>query len=161
MKRVYGIEPKIEHFGCMVDLLGGGWKLLEAEELIKGMVWKPDVVIWGALLGASKNHGNIEVAERVVNEILVLEPHNHGVYVVLSNMYAEAGQWGDVLRLRKLMKEGSLKKTPGWSLVDSENVYDSSIADKLLFYMLLTLWITKNPFVHHVGMKNHLHSQQK
>ena len=122
MKRVYGIEPKIEHFGCMVDLLGRGGKLLEAEELIKGMVWKPDVVIWGALLGASKNHGNIEVAERVVNEILVLEPHNHGVYVVLSNMYAEAGQWGDVLRLRKLMKEGSLKKTPGWSLVDSENV---------------------------------------
>lgn len=62
----------------MVDLLGRGGKLLEAEELIKGMVWKPDVVIWGALLGASKNHGNIEVAERVVNEILVLEPHIMG-----------------------------------------------------------------------------------
>ncbi|XP_034707176.1 pentatricopeptide repeat-containing protein At5g56310-like [Vitis riparia] len=121
MKRVYGIEPKIEHYGCMVDLLGRGGELLEAEELIKGMAWKADVVILGALLGSCKNHGNIEIAERVVKEILVLEPHNHGVYVVLSNMYAEAGRWEDVLRLRKVMKSGNLKKTPGWSLVDSDN----------------------------------------
>lgn len=120
MKQLYGIETKIEHYGCMVDLLGRGGKLLEAEKLIKGMVWKPDVMILGALLAACKTHGNTEVAERVVKEILVLEPHNHGVYVVLSNMYAEAGQWEDVLRLRKMMKEGSLKKTPGWSLVDSD-----------------------------------------
>jgi hypothetical protein len=78
------------------------------------------VVILGALLAACKNHGNIEVAERVVKKILVLEPHNHGVYVVLSNMYAGAGKWEDVMRLRKVMKEGSLKKTPGWSLVDND-----------------------------------------
>ncbi|KAK9272856.1 hypothetical protein L1049_003234 [Liquidambar formosana] len=120
MKMVYGIEPKIEHYGCMVDLLGRGGRLVEAEELIKGMAWKVDVVILGALLGACKNHGNIEIAERVVKEILVLEPRNHGVYVVLSNMYAEAGRWEDVSRLRKVMKKGKMKKTPGWSLVDSD-----------------------------------------
>ncbi|XP_059669972.1 pentatricopeptide repeat-containing protein At5g06540-like [Cornus florida] len=118
MRRVYGIEPKIEHYGCMVDLFGRGGRLLEAEELIKGMAWKTDVVIWGALLGACRNQGNIEIAERAVKEILVLEPHNHGVYVVLSNMYAEAGQWENVSRMRKMMKEGNLKKTPGWSFVD-------------------------------------------
>lgn len=120
MKRVYGIEPKIEHYGCMVDLLGRGGKVLEAEELIKRMVWKPDVVMWGALLAACKNHGNIEVAERVVKEIIALEPNNHGVYVVLSNMYAEAERWEDVTRLRSVMKQGKLKKTPGWSLVDGD-----------------------------------------
>jgi pentatricopeptide repeat protein len=117
MKVVYGIEPKIEHYGCMVDLLGRGGKLLEAEELIKRMPWKPDVVILGSLLAASKNNGNTEVAERVVKEILNLEPHNHGVHVALSNMYAEAGQWQEVSRLRKMMKEEKLKKDPGWSLV--------------------------------------------
>lgn len=120
MKRVYDIEPKIEHYGCMVDLLGRGGKVLEAEDLIKRMVWKPDVVMWGALLAACKNHGNIEIAERVVKEIIVLEPNNHGVYVVLSNMYAEAEMWEDVTRLRSVMKQGKLKKTPGWSLVDGD-----------------------------------------
>ncbi|XP_048229471.1 pentatricopeptide repeat-containing protein At5g06540 [Ricinus communis] len=121
MKESYGIDPKIEHYGCMVDLLGRGGKLVEAEELIKGMVWKADVVILGALLSACKNYRNIEIAERVANKILALEPHNHMVYVVLSNMYAEAGRWQDVSRLRKVMKIGKLKKMPGWSLVDGDN----------------------------------------
>ncbi|CAJ1787672.1 unnamed protein product [Sphenostylis stenocarpa] len=117
MKLVYGIEPKIEHYGCLVDLLGRGGRLLEAEELVKGMPWKADVVILGALLAASRNSGNTEVAERVMKEILALEPQNHGVHVALSNMYAEAGQWQEVLRLRKTMKEEKLNKAPGWSLV--------------------------------------------
>ncbi|WCJ27469.1 Pentatricopeptide repeat (PPR) superfamily protein [Euphorbia peplus] len=120
MEKVYGIEPKIEHFGCMVDLLGRGGKVVEAEELIKGMSWKADVVILGALLSACKNHGCIEIAERAVKEIVALEPDNHMAYVVLSNMYAEKGQWQNVSKLRKKMKAGKLKKTPGWSLVDHD-----------------------------------------
>ncbi|KAJ4955777.1 hypothetical protein NE237_012560 [Protea cynaroides] len=130
MKREYGIEPRIEHYSCMVDLLGQGGRLLEAEESIKGMVWKPDVVVLGALLGACKNYGNIEIAERVAREILELEPNNHGVYVVLSNMYAEAGKWEDVIKLRKVMKDGALKKIPGWSLVDGDNSVICSAGEK-------------------------------
>lgn len=118
--RKYGIEPKIEHYGCMVDILGRGGKLLEAEELIKEMAWKADVVVLGALLGACKKEGNIEIAERVVRKILGLDPNNHGVYVVLSNIYAEAGRWEDVLRLRKVMKITKLKKEPAWSLADAD-----------------------------------------
>lgn len=118
--RKYGIEPKIEHYGCMVDILGRGGKLLEAEELIKEMACKADVVVLGALLGACKKEGNIEIAERVVRKILGLDPNNHGVYVVLSNIYAEAGRWEDVLRLRKVMKITKLKKEPAWSLADAD-----------------------------------------
>ncbi|XP_071738964.1 pentatricopeptide repeat-containing protein At5g56310-like [Rutidosis leptorrhynchoides] len=121
MKTVYKIEPKIQHYGCMVDLLGRGGRVLEAEELLNGMPWKADFKILGALLSACGSHCNIEVAERVVKEMVLLEPDNHGVYVVLSNMYADAGRWEDVSRLRKIMKDGSLKKTPGWSLADSDN----------------------------------------
>ena len=121
MNKVYGIEPRIEHYGCLVNLLGRGGKLMEAEEVIRRMRCKADVMIWGALLSACKNHGNIEIAERVVKEILALDPHNHGVYVVLSNMYAEVGQWTDVSRLRKVMKEESLNKTPGLSLISGDD----------------------------------------
>lgn len=120
MKIVYGIEPNIKHYSCMVDILGRGGRIVEAEELVKGMVGKPDVVIWGALLSGCKDHGNIEVAERVVKKILELDPQNHGVYVLLSNMYAEVGRWDDVMQRRKGMKEGNLKKTAGWSLLDGE-----------------------------------------
>ncbi|KAK1410034.1 hypothetical protein QVD17_36567 [Tagetes erecta] len=115
MRDVNGIEPKIQHYGCMVDLLGRGGMVLEAEELINRMPWQADLKILGALLSACGSYGNIEVAERVVKKMLVLEPDNHGVYVVLSNMYADAGRWDDVSRLREVMKDGSLKKTPGWS----------------------------------------------
>ncbi|GAB4847998.1 hypothetical protein Ancab_002658 [Ancistrocladus abbreviatus] len=118
MKTLYNTEPKIEHYGCMVDLLGKKGRLLEAEKLIRDMPWKADVMIWGALLTACRNCGNIEVAERVVREILALDPCNHGVHVVLSNIYAEAGRWDNVFRLRKVMKKGNLKKIPGWSSVD-------------------------------------------
>ncbi|XP_021727980.1 pentatricopeptide repeat-containing protein At5g06540-like [Chenopodium quinoa] len=118
MKQDYNIEPKLEHFSCMVDLLGREGKLIEAEQLIRDMIWKADLIIWGALLSACKKCGNIAVAERVVNEILALDPHNHGVRVILSNMYAEAGRWEDVSSQRKVMKEGNLKKVPGWSSVD-------------------------------------------
>lgn len=118
MKSVHKIEPKVQHFGCMVDLLGRKGKLIEAEEIIREMAWKADVMSWGALLSACRNYGNVEVAERVVEEILALDPQNHGVYVILSNMYAESGRWEDVPRLRKVMKMENLQKTPGKSFVD-------------------------------------------
>ncbi|WOL00936.1 pentatricopeptide repeat-containing protein [Canna indica] len=120
METMYDLEPKLEHYGCMVDLLGRCGNLSEAERLIKGMKWGADVVVWGALLSACKNHGNIEIAERVVNEMLRLDPGNHGVYVVLSNMYAEVGRWKDVTRLRKVMKIVGLKKIPAWSCVEGD-----------------------------------------
>uniref|UniRef100_A0A7C9CTI1 Peptidylprolyl isomerase n=1 Tax=Opuntia streptacantha TaxID=393608 RepID=A0A7C9CTI1_OPUST len=118
MKTRYNIEPQIEHYGCMVDLLGRAGELVEAEQLIRNMAWKADVMIWGALLTACRKLGNIEIAERVVKEIVALDPDNHGVHVVLSNMYAEVRRWEDVLKLRKVMREGNLKKIPGSSLVD-------------------------------------------
>ncbi|KAG0455246.1 hypothetical protein HPP92_024222 [Vanilla planifolia] len=117
MEEKYGVEPKVEHYGCMVDLLGRCGRLEEAEQLVKGMKWKADVVVLGALLTACRKSGNVEIAERVVKEMLKVEPGNHGVYVGLSNMYAEVGEWEDVERLRRLMRYGGLKKVPGWSCV--------------------------------------------
>ncbi|CAA6659921.1 unnamed protein product [Spirodela intermedia] len=102
---------KLEHCGCMVDLLGRSGRLAEAEDLISTMKWEADVVVLGALLAACQRHGNVDVAERVVRRILDLEPHNHGVYVVLSNMYAEAGIWEQVELMRKTMV-GRAEKGP-------------------------------------------------
>ncbi|KAK8937677.1 Pentatricopeptide repeat-containing protein [Platanthera guangdongensis] len=123
MESEYGIEPKVEHYGCMVNLLGRSGRLKEAEKLVKGMKRGVDVVILGALLSSCRSHGDIEIAERVAQMILRVDPSNHGVYVVLSNMYAEVGMWEDVERLRMVMRHGGLKKISGWSCFDANDSY--------------------------------------
>jgi pentatricopeptide repeat protein len=102
MTRDFNIIPKLEHYGCMVDLLGRAGKLRESYEVIQRMPMKPDSVIWGALLGACSFHGNVEQAEIAAESLFTLEPWNPGNYVILSNIYALAGQWDGVAKLRRV-----------------------------------------------------------
>ncbi|KAM7470016.1 hypothetical protein LguiA_008199 [Lonicera macranthoides] len=111
------IKPKIEHYGCMVDLLGRSGQVREAHDLIQSMHVKPNAALWGALLSACRTHGDTELAEHVVKELINLEPWNSGNYVLLSNIYAERGKWDEVENVRVLMKENSIKKAPGQSMV--------------------------------------------
>ncbi|PIA28798.1 hypothetical protein AQUCO_06600011v1 [Aquilegia coerulea] len=118
MNAEFNIEPGVEHYGCMVDLLGRAGCLNEAYHLIKGMKVKPDFVVWGALLGACKVHKNVELGEISAKKLFELDPKNCGYYVLLSNMYADAGRWRDVERMRVNMKNHGLVKPPGFSLVE-------------------------------------------
>ncbi|XVF72985.1 hypothetical protein PTKIN_Ptkin12aG0165000 [Pterospermum kingtungense] len=118
MAEKYHINPKLEHFGCMVDLLGRAGALQEAYDLIKTMHMKPDAVVWGALLGACSFHNNVELAEKAAQHLFQLEPWNAGNYVILSNIYASAGRWDGVAKLRKSMKGGQITKTAGYSLIE-------------------------------------------
>ncbi|KAJ4955426.1 hypothetical protein NE237_012209 [Protea cynaroides] len=122
MKQTYGIEPTVEHYGCVVDLLGRSGHLSEAEDLIRSMPITPTAAVWGALLGACRIHGNLELGERVGKLLLELEPQNSGRYALLSNIYAKAGRWEDVTKVRKMMKERGIKTTPGSSLIDLDGV---------------------------------------
>ncbi|OVA19521.1 Pentatricopeptide repeat [Macleaya cordata] len=117
MTRDYGIVAQVEHYGCMVDLLSRSGFLQEAYEFINNMPIKSNGVVWGALLGGCRVHKNIELAEEAIKHLLVLDPLNDGYYVVLSNIYAEAGRWEDAAKVRKLMRDQGVKKTPGWSSV--------------------------------------------
>lgn len=129
MIRDYDIRPSVEHYACMVDLLGRVGRLDEAEDFIKKMPLKPDAGVWGALLGACRIHCNIEVGGRVAEQLFCLEPDNAGHYVLLSNMYAAAGRWDDVAKVRTKMKDKRLKMTPGCTLVEINNRVHQFIAD--------------------------------
>lgn len=122
LSRDYGLNPTVEHYGCMVDLLGRAGHLDEAEDVIKNMPLKAGAPIWGALLHACKIHYNLVIAERAAEQCLRCQPHDAGVYVLLSHMYAEAGEWDSVAKLRKLMEDRRVKKEPGrsWILVDKQ-----------------------------------------
>ncbi|KAK9051639.1 hypothetical protein SSX86_028267 [Deinandra increscens subsp. villosa] len=93
------IEPKLEHYGCMVDLLCRGGKLSEAYKFIKKMSIKPDVTIWGALLCGCRFHHDVKLAEIVAERIFELEPENMEYYVLLSDIYSEAEKWEEVKTL--------------------------------------------------------------
>lgn len=122
MEEVYGIEPGMEHYGCVVDLLGRAGLLGEAEEVMYSMPMEPSAAVWGALLGACRKHGDVELGERVGKILLELEPQNSGRYALLSNIYARAGRWDDVANVRKLMKERGVKTSTGISMIDFDGV---------------------------------------
>ena len=117
MAKDYGIEPGYRHYACMVDLLGRSGRLKEAEWFINKMPIKPDALVWGTLLAACKVHGDIELGKLAAKKVMELEPCDAGVYVSLSNICADMGQWEEVLKIRSLMKGTGVTKEPGWSFV--------------------------------------------
>ncbi|THG16076.1 hypothetical protein TEA_005611 [Camellia sinensis var. sinensis] len=122
MSRVYNLEPQTEHYGCMVDLLGRAGLINEAEEFIKNMPIEPDAFVWGALLGACKIHGKVELAEIVMDKLVKMEPERDGAYILMSNIYSSANKWRDAIKLRKALKEKNTKKTPGCSSIELDGV---------------------------------------
>lgn len=118
MSSCYNVEPKIEHYGCMVDLLGRAGCLKEARDLIKDMPFKANAAIWGALLAAARTCGDVELGEYALRKLIEVEPHNSGNYTLLSNIYAAHGKWEGVGKLRKMMKVESVKKVPGGSSIE-------------------------------------------
>ncbi|KAI4317458.1 hypothetical protein L6164_025325 [Bauhinia variegata] len=120
MEKCYGVSPNVDHYACMVDLLGRAGLFEEALQLVETMPMEPNGGVWGALLGASNIHGNPDVAEIAASHLFEFEPDSIGNYILLSNTYASAGRWSDVSRVRKLMREKKLKKNPGCSWVEAK-----------------------------------------
>ncbi|KAK9285903.1 hypothetical protein L1049_025104 [Liquidambar formosana] len=119
MSEVYGLAPRMEHFSCVVDLLGRAGELDKVEDFINGMPMKPNVLIWRTVLGACcrANGRNTELGRRAAEMLLELEPQNAVNYVLLSNMYASGGKWEHVAKARMAMREAAAKKEAGCSWV--------------------------------------------
>lgn len=113
----HGIVPTMELNGCMVDLLGRAGQLDEAEQFINSMPLEATASIWSSLLGACRIHGNLEVAERAAERSLSINPYDCAVYVQLSHMYAAAGMWENVAKVRKVMEYRGVKKEQGCSWI--------------------------------------------
>ncbi|XP_058086948.1 pentatricopeptide repeat-containing protein At3g04750, mitochondrial [Magnolia sinica] len=131
MKQISGVEPGIEHYGCLVDLLGRAGRLAEARDVIEKMPMKPSRTIWGAMLSACKAHGNVGLAEIALRELLKLEPEKEGGYVLLSNVYAACGKWSSSDNIRGIMESRGVKKRAGCSSVVVDGVdHEFVAADK-------------------------------
>ncbi|XP_077239667.1 LOW protein: PPR containing-like protein [Tasmannia lanceolata] len=113
----YGISPQIVHHGCMVDLLGRAGLLDEAKMLIESMPMEPNDIVWGALLGACRMHDNVKLADYAAERVRELAPERTGIEVLLSNVFAFAGKWADVARVRLNLKDKGVSKLPGSSSI--------------------------------------------
>ncbi|KAF5473231.1 hypothetical protein F2P56_009856 [Juglans regia] len=131
MSRVYGIEPQLEHYGCMVDLYGRAGRLDEALNFINSMPVKPHSGAWGAFLNACRMYKNTELGELASRKIVELEAKNHGAFVALSNMYADSKNWEKVSSVRDIMKAKGVRKLPGCSVIEVDGeVHEFFVGDK-------------------------------
>ncbi|KAJ6842864.1 pentatricopeptide repeat-containing protein ELI1, chloroplastic-like [Iris pallida] len=131
MSREFGINPKVEHYGCVVDLLSRAGRLSEAEDIINSMSVPPNVVVWGALLGGCRIYKDDARGERVVRRILELDPEHAGSYVYLSTVYASFGRLEEAAKCRLKMRENRVVKTPGCSWIEVDNtVHEFFVGDR-------------------------------
>ncbi|XVF63475.1 hypothetical protein PTKIN_Ptkin09bG0089500 [Pterospermum kingtungense] len=120
MHSEFSVIPGLEHYVCMVDLLGRAGRFGHALKLIHSMPMEPTSIVWIALLSGCRIHGNVELGEYAANQLRELDSENDGSYTLLSNIYANARRWRDVARIRSLMKHSGVKKRPGCSWVQGK-----------------------------------------
>nr|XP_048333307.1 pentatricopeptide repeat-containing protein At3g24000, mitochondrial-like isoform X2 [Ziziphus jujuba var. spinosa]XP_048333308.1 pentatricopeptide repeat-containing protein At3g24000, mitochondrial-like isoform X2 [Ziziphus jujuba var. spinosa]XP_048333309.1 pentatricopeptide repeat-containing protein At3g24000, mitochondrial-like isoform X2 [Ziziphus jujuba var. spinosa]XP_048333310.1 pentatricopeptide repeat-containing protein At3g24000, mitochondrial-like isoform X2 [Ziziphus jujuba var. len=118
MIEIFKINPIIEHYACIVDILGRAGRFDEVENFIKAMKLAPYSIIWETVLGACKLHGNVELGERAAAKLFEIKPEMDATYILLSNIFAAKGRWDDVRKVRKLMSSQDVKKEPGCSWVE-------------------------------------------
>ncbi|KAK8962964.1 Pentatricopeptide repeat-containing protein [Platanthera guangdongensis] len=122
MTTKYEIEPGLEHYSCLIDLLGRLGRLREAHGVLQRLpALKTDAGAVGSFFSACGLHGNLELGLEAARLLLEKDPDDHSAYVGLSNMYASAGRWDGVKKVRERMRERGLRKNPGCSWTEIDN----------------------------------------
>ncbi|KDP31879.1 hypothetical protein JCGZ_12340 [Jatropha curcas] len=114
----YGLTHTADHYACIIDLLARSGRFEEAENIINKMPMQPDKFLWASLLGGCRIHGNLKLAKRAAEALFEIEPENPATYVTMANIYATAGMWSEVAKIRKTMDERGVVKKPGLSWIE-------------------------------------------
>ncbi|XVF30311.1 hypothetical protein REPUB_Repub16aG0045800 [Reevesia pubescens] len=129
MVQCYAFKPKIEHYGCALDLLGRAGLLEEAKMLIEEMPMLPDAVIWRSLLCACLIHENLDLAKVAGKKVIELETDDDGAYALLWHMYSSTNRHEDAVRIRKFMRNQKVRKRPGWSWIEVNGIVHEFLAE--------------------------------
>ncbi|KAL5718799.1 hypothetical protein ACHQM5_011666 [Ranunculus cassubicifolius] len=149
MGGLFKLNPRLEHYACIVDLLARAGKLEEAEKFVEeriGGLGEGDANVWGALLGACRTYGNVEVGNRVWKKLAGLGVADSGTYMILYNMYKESGWEMEANQAIRSIKEKGMKKKPGCSSIEVDGTVDEFIASDLSYHKqkrclrLFSLW---------------------
>ncbi|XP_068658133.1 pentatricopeptide repeat-containing protein At3g53360, mitochondrial-like [Aristolochia californica] len=122
MSREHGINPRIDHYSCMVDLYGRASQLSRAYDFIAKMPIEPDKVIWRSFLAACKNHKELELGKYAAQHILKIDPDDYSAYLMLGSLYSDAEMLEEMANMRKATKERGFKKEPGSSWIEVQSI---------------------------------------
>ncbi|KAL6545430.1 hypothetical protein OROGR_009304 [Orobanche gracilis] len=135
MSKIYKIEPKMEHYACVVDLLARSGKLVEAEKFIEEKmdgIFDGDKNVWGALLGACRVYGNVDIGNKLWSKLVKKGVVDYGIHVLAYNMYREAGWDAEAKCVRRLIEKEEMKKIPGCSAVEVNGIVEEFFAGDIL-----------------------------
>ena len=127
----YGIEPRMEHFSCVVDLLGRAGRMAEMEKFLRKMPMEPNSLIWRTVLSAccrTKEGSRLQLGSIAGGKLMELEPENPVNYVLISKLYASMERWEDVARTRSSMRATMGRKEVGCSWVTFKDGVHSFVA---------------------------------
>ncbi|XP_054824193.1 pentatricopeptide repeat-containing protein At2g37310 isoform X1 [Prosopis cineraria] len=124
----YGIQPLAEHYACMVGVLSRAGRLLEAADFISKMPVEPSARVWGALLHGASVYGDVEMGKFACDNLFKIEPENTGNYIIMANLFSQAGRWEEANKVRKKMGEIGLKKIRGSSWIETSGGLFSFVA---------------------------------
>ncbi|PWA94220.1 Pentatricopeptide repeat-containing protein [Artemisia annua] len=135
MNSLWNIEPKVEHYGCLVDLLSRAGYLKTALAIAVKMPLVPDIVIWRTLLSACTIYKDASLADKIIAYVRQgYFSHFIGSEVLLSNLYASLSKWERVDELRDQMsqKKNEPKSNIGCSWIEINGVvHEFRVDDKL------------------------------
>jgi pentatricopeptide repeat protein len=143
MSQDYGLMPRVDHYACLIDLLGRGGHLQEAQEVIDHLPFRADGVIWATYLAACRIHKDEKRGKVAAEKLVELEPQRSSTYVFLSSLHAAAGNWVEAKVARETMREKGVTKFPGCSWITVGNktslfvVQDTHHPDTLSIYEML------------------------
>ncbi|KDP33607.1 hypothetical protein JCGZ_07178 [Jatropha curcas] len=131
MKTNFGIIPKIEHYGCMVDMLCRAGQIKKALKFVQEMAIEPNPVIWRILINACRAHGELKLGEKFSRQLIGNEPMHESNYVLLSNIYAKMLNWEKKMMIREMMDRKGIRKIPGSTMIELGNeIYEFVAGDK-------------------------------
>ncbi|KAF5456718.1 hypothetical protein F2P56_026165 [Juglans regia] len=131
MTKEFKIVPRIEHYGCMVDMLCRAGHVKEALEFVKKMPIKPNPIVLRTLISACHAHGELKIGENITKQLIRNEPMHESNYVLLSNIYAKMSHWDKKTKIREVMDKKGMTKTPGSTMIELDNeIYEFVAGDK-------------------------------
>ncbi|WOL03585.1 hypothetical protein Cni_G12305 [Canna indica] len=123
MERKYGVMKDLEHYACMVDMMGQAGRLKEAMDIIQTSPHFSKPSLWSLLLEACRIHGDLSLAEIIAEKLTKLEVRSSLPYLILARMYGVRCKWESMACVQKTMEERGVKKTRGYSWICIRNCF--------------------------------------